>query len=144
MSEYLALKKIKDCKPIMKELYRASLQIAFDGLDAKVGGTYRTLMRLAEISLEGDKIKDWAQRVQRVLSAVRRGYRALLVAVYVRKISVGKLTKKYHVPKREIYSKLCKARKDFETARQALEIDLEFPKINFDLCLPLYPKDKQP
>ena len=69
--------------------------------------------------------------VKSALLVLPKGYRALLVAVYLKRIDKKVLAKRYYVSLSTVYRKLCRARTIFLHALQAMGCDEEWFIANY-------------
>lgn len=90
-------------------------------------GTYGQAVALAEMVLEKDALQNYLCALAREFNKMPKGYKALLTAVYVKRIPHEYLCKKYNVSLSTVYRKLAKARRCFKNKVEALPTDV-FPQ----------------
>ena len=80
-----------------------------------------------EMVLEKDALQNYLCALAREFNKMPKGYKALLKAVYVKRIPHEYLCKKYNASLSTVYRKLAKARRCFKNKVEALPADV-FPQ----------------
>ena len=88
-----------------------------------------TMGQIEAMSRSQEKIEEclrFYEVVKSALLVLPRSYRALLVAVYLKRIDKKVIAKRYHVSLSTVYRKLCRARVSFQNALQSFGCDEEW------------------
>ena len=86
-------------------------------------GTMGQIEAMAHAQEKIEECMRFYESVKSALLVLDKGYRALLVAVYIKHVDKSVLAKRYHVSLSTVYRKLCRARANFLVALQALGCD---------------------
>ena len=108
-------------------------QIALTSYDATCWRN-GTMGQIGAIACSQERIEECLRFYEIVKSAlliIPAGYRALLVAVYVKKTDKKALAKRYQVSISTVYRKLCRARVSFLNALMSLGCDEEWFLANY-------------
>ena len=93
-----------------------------------------TMGQIAAMSDAYEKIEEcqrFYEIVKNALLVLPKGYRALLVAVYLKKIDKKVLAKRFDVSLSTVYRKLCRARTGFLNALKGMGCDEEWFLANY-------------
>ena len=114
-NELAVLKSIRHCKLIAKKLDEESKNLALSSFCAVnvPHGTYGQMQAVCALVNKRDLTERYRQTVVDAIASMPRGYRALLLTVYVKKTSKTELCQKFHVSLATLYRKLDAARKLF-------------------------------
>ena len=120
--ELVMLRGISHCRKKIRQLEKECLNCALKSFSSEYSrdGTIGQMRAVATLAVEKDNLVRYVELVKTALSDMPRGYRALIAAVYVKKIPKEDLCKKYHVSLSTLYRKLAKARKSFREKLEAL------------------------
>ncbi len=103
-------------KSLAAEMKKIALR-SYDTLNWK-NGTAGQVALLSEMSAQADACKNYIRHVKEALAQTPKGYRALLVAVYIQRRNKKAIADRYGVSLSTVYRKLFWARQRF---RRALE-----------------------
>ena len=116
------------------EKFREELkEIALTSYDTRRwrDGTMGQINAIAYSQEKIDECLRFYQAVKSALLIVPAGYRALLIAVYIKRKNKNALAKKYHVSLSTVYRKLCRARVSFLKALESLGCDEQWFMDNY-------------
>lgn len=113
--ELVMLRGVEYCKKQILRLQEKCLQFALKSFSTEYAkeGTLGQVRILAEMAVEKEDWQRYLELLKIALGNMPTPYRALLVAIYVKKISKEALCAKYHVSLSMVYRKLARARKCF-------------------------------
>lgn len=120
--ELVMLRGLGHCKKMMSCLQKESLHYALKSFSTEYvrDGTVGQVKVMAQLAVKKECLLKYINLVQTALQNISRGYRALIAAVYVKKIPKEELAKRYKVSVSTVYRKLAKARKSFRCSLDAL------------------------
>ena len=124
-NELTVLRSIRHCQTIAKKLDEECKKMALSSFCAVnfPRGTMAQIQEIAELVYKRDLTERYFATVVKAIGDMPRGYRALMLAVYVKKASKTQLCMKYGVSLATIYRKLEAARKLFVKKLQAEEAE---------------------
>lgn len=123
--ELVMLRGIEYCKNSVKKLNEQCLRTALGTFSAESyrEGTMGQARDLAEICIKRDKFCRLLELVKTALKNMPKGYRALIISVYIKKTPKEALCAKYGVSLSTVYRKLNLARECFKSKLLLLGCD---------------------
>ncbi len=123
--ELVMLRGLGYCKKEIKRLNAECMCTALKSYDAETwkDGTLGQVQRMVQIALEREKFENYLTLVKQALSDMPKGYRALLVTVYIKNVSKEEICQRYGVSKSTVYRKLAKSRECFKNKLALLGCD---------------------
>ncbi|MCH5160060.1 MAG: sigma-70 family RNA polymerase sigma factor [Clostridiales bacterium] len=94
-------------------------------------GTMGQIEAMAEARDRIEKCMRFYEIVKNALLVLPKGYRALLVAVYLKKIDKKVLAKRFDISLSTVYRKLCRARNSLSNALKGMGCDEEWFLANY-------------
>ncbi len=131
--EIAMLQSLSVCNKYLKKLNKRCMNAALNSFSAEgyPNGTLGQISALAKLTAERDAFLSVMQTVCNALSGMPKGYRALLVAIYVKKVPRQVVADKYGVSLSTVYRKLTRARKYFRTEMEKAGFDAAWFVQNF-------------
>ncbi len=123
--ELVMLRGLNYCKKEIKRLNAECMSTALKSYDAEnwKDGTLGQMQRMVQIALEREKFENYLTLVKQALSDMPKGYRTLLVTVYIKNVSKEEICQRYCVSKSTVYRKLAKSRECFKNKLLLLGCD---------------------
>lgn len=120
--ELVMLRGLGHCRKKMLRLQEECLNCALKSFSTEFtrDGTIGQVRAVAQLVVQKENLEKYIDLVKSALADMPRGYRALIVAVYVKKISKEELCRKYKISVSTVYRKLAKARTCFRSKLEAL------------------------
>ena len=120
--ELVMLRGLAHCRRKLRRLEEESLSYALKCFSTECmrDGTVGQVRVMAQLAVERENLERYVELVKLALTNMPVGYRALIIAVYVKRVSIEELREKYHVSVSTVYRKLAKARKCFRAKLEAL------------------------
>lgn len=131
--ELVMLRGLAYCRKEAKRLEEMALKMALGTCEGEShsGITLMQATKIAQIALEKEKYQSCITMVLQALKKVPRGYRSLLVEVYLKNTPKEYFVEKYSVSLSTVYRKLTKARALFKDQLELLGCDAEWFARNF-------------
>ncbi len=123
--ELVMLRGVAYCKKEAKRLAEQAMKLALNSCE---GESYSAVTlcqatKIAQITLEKERFESCVSLVVQALKKMSRGYRTLLVEVYLKNTPKEYFVDKYGVSLSSVYRKLAKARRLFKEKLLALGCD---------------------
>ena len=122
--------RMKSCAEKLREELQHIAITSYNTVNFRDG----TMGQIAAMSQTQEKIEEcqrFYEIVKSALLVLPKGYRALLVAVYLKRVDKKVLAKRYYVSLSTVYRKLCRARTSFLNALKALGCDEKWFLANY-------------
>ena len=124
-----ALRMKRCAEKFSEELHQIALK-SYDTTNWR-NGTMGQIDALARTQEKIEECLRFYEVVKSALLIIPAGYRALLVAVYIKKTDKNALAKRYHVSISTVYRKLCRARVSFLNALVSFGYDEQWFLSNY-------------
>lgn len=123
--EIAMLQSLSVCNKYLKKLNERCLHAALNSFSAHdfPNGTVRQIEKVAKLSVERDDFLYVMSTITQLLKSLPKGYRALLVEVYVKNVPKQSIATKYGVSISTVYRKLSAARACFREQMQKVGCD---------------------
>lgn len=131
--EIAMLQSLSVCNKYLKKLNKRCMNAALNSFSAEgyPNGTLGQISALAKLTAERDAFLSVMHTVCNALNGMPKGYRALLVAIYVKKVPRQVVADKYGVSLSTVYRKLTRARKYFRIEMEKAGFDAAWFVQNF-------------
>lgn len=128
--ELTMLRGISACKNELARMQKRCENFALATFSSQCkDGTFGQAVALAEMVLKREALKNYLCALAQVFKQLPKGYKALLTAVYVKRVPHEWLCKKYNVSLSTLYRKLAKARRCFKSKVDALPVGIFPPNV---------------